>query len=97
MKFVTIREFRNKTAEVREDLKTEGEIVLTANGRPFALLSRVEPDSVEQEVRALRRARARVAVERMRAQAKQRGLDGMTMDQVDELIAAVRRKRHGRQ
>jgi antitoxin (DNA-binding transcriptional repressor) of toxin-antitoxin stability system len=93
MKFVTIREFRNETAKIRKDLEAEREVVLTANGRPFALLSRVEPDSVEDEVLAVRRARARIAIDRMRAQAKARGLDKMTMEDVDAFIADVRRRR----
>jgi len=93
MKFVTIREFRNKTAEIRKDLEAEREVVLTANGRPFALLSRLDPDTVEDEIIALRRARARVAIARMRAQAKAQGLDKMTMEEIDAIIADVRRKR----
>jgi antitoxin (DNA-binding transcriptional repressor) of toxin-antitoxin stability system len=93
MKFVTIREFRNETAKIRKDLEAEREVVLTANGRPFALLSRVKPDSVEDEVLAVRRARARIAIDRMRAQAKARGLDKMTMEDVDAFIADVRRRR----
>ncbi|NQT54222.1 hypothetical protein HQ576_19350 [bacterium] len=93
MKFVTIRELRNKTAEIRNDLDTEREIVLTANGRPFALLSRLDPDTVEDEIIAVRRARARIAIERMRAQAKAQGLDGMSMDEVDGIIADVRSRR----
>jgi len=93
MKFVTIREFRNKTAEIRRDLDTELEIVLTANGRPFALLSRLQPETVEDEIFAVRRARARVAIDRMRAQAKAHALDRMTMSEIDAVIADVRRKR----
>ena len=40
------------------------------HGRPFALLSRVEPDTVEEEILAIRRARARIAIDAMRRQAK---------------------------
>jgi len=93
MKFVTVREFRNKTAQIRRDLEAEREVVLTANGRPFALLSRLDPDTVEDEIIAIRRARARVAIARMRAQAKAQGLDKMTMEEIDAIIADVRRKR----
>jgi len=92
MKFVTIRDFRNKTAEIRKDLDSEREIVLTANGRPFTLLSRLDPDTVEDEIMAVRRARARLAIDRMRAQAKAEGLDRMTMDEIDSVIADVRKR-----
>jgi len=93
MKFISIRDLRSNTARLRKDLEEEREVVVTANGRPFALMTRVEPDSVEEEILAIRRARARMAIERMRAQAKARGLDKMTMAEIDAVIADVRRKR----
>lgn len=93
MKFVTIRELRSKTATIRKDLDEDREIVLTANGRPFAVVSRIEPDSVEEELQAIRRARAKVAVERLRAQAKAKGLNRLTMDDIDAMIAEARRQR----
>jgi antitoxin (DNA-binding transcriptional repressor) of toxin-antitoxin stability system len=95
MKFVTIRELRSKTATVRRDLDQEREIVLTANGRPFAVLARVEPESVEEELQAIRRARAKVAVDRIRAGAKAKGLDRLTAGEIDTIITEVRKQRRG--
>jgi antitoxin (DNA-binding transcriptional repressor) of toxin-antitoxin stability system len=95
MKFVTIRDLRSKTAAIRKDLEQEREIVLTANGRPFAVMTPVGSDTVEEEIRAIRRARAKAAVERIRAQAKARGLDKLTMKEIDTLIAEARRARRG--
>ncbi len=93
MKFVTIRELRSKTASIRKDLDQDREIVLTANGRPFAVVSRIEPDAVEEELQAIRRARAKVAVERLRAHAKATGLNRLTLGEIDALIAEARRQR----
>ena len=93
MKFVTIRELRSKTATIRKDLDQDREIVLTANGRPFAVVSRIEPDSVEEELQAIRRARAKVAVERVRAHAKAKGLNRLTLDDIDAMVAEARRQR----
>ena len=91
MKFMSIRDFRSRP--IRKNIAAEREIVLTANGQPIALVSAVGPDNLEDELLALRRARARVAIDRMRAQAKAHGLDKMTMDEIDAIIAEVRRKR----
>ena len=91
MKFMSIRDFRSRP--IRKNIASEREIVLTANGQPIALVSAVEPDNLEDELLALRRARARVAIDRMRAQAKAQGLDKMTMEEIDAIIADVRRKR----
>ena len=93
MKFVTVRELRSKTAALRKDLEEEREIVLTANGRPFAVMSRVEPDFLEQELQAIRRARAAAAVARIRAAAKIKGLNRLTLADIDRLIDETRRQR----
>jgi antitoxin (DNA-binding transcriptional repressor) of toxin-antitoxin stability system len=93
MKFITIRDLRGNTARIRKDLETEGEVVITVNGRPFALMTRVEPDKLEEEILAIRRARARAALSRIRVKAKAEGLDRLTMEQIDVIIAEARRKR----
>jgi antitoxin (DNA-binding transcriptional repressor) of toxin-antitoxin stability system len=75
MKFISIRDLRNDTAGLRRDLQADREIVVTANGRPIAIMTRVDPDTVEEEILAIRRARARAALSRMRDRARSEGLD----------------------
>lgn len=91
MKFITIRDLRSNTARLRKDLQTEREVVITANGRPFAVMTRVEPDKFEDEILAIRRARARAAISRIRTNAKAAGLDRLTMEQINAIIAETRR------
>jgi len=93
MKFITIRDLRSQTAQLRKDLEKDREVVVTANGRPFAIMTRVEPETVEDELLALRRARAQAALSRIRAKAKTEGLDRMSMDAIDAVIARARRAR----
>lgn len=93
MKFISIRELRTNTAGIRKDLAAEREIVVTANGQPFAVMTSVKPDTVEDEILAIRRARAKEALSRIRARAKETGADRLTMDEIDAVIAEVRRKR----
>ena len=95
MKFVTIRDLRANTGRLRKDLKDGREVVITANGRPFALMTPVEPDTVEEEVLAIRRARAQAALSRIRAKAKDEGLDRTRAAGIDAIIAKVRRERRG--
>jgi antitoxin (DNA-binding transcriptional repressor) of toxin-antitoxin stability system len=96
MKFITIRDLRGNTARIRKDLEAEGEVVITANGRPFAVMTRVKPDKLEQEIVAIRRARAASAISRIRQKAKAEGLDRLTMEQIDAIVAEVRRERHAK-
>jgi antitoxin (DNA-binding transcriptional repressor) of toxin-antitoxin stability system len=93
MKFISIRDLRKDTAGLRRDLQADREIVVTANGRPIAVMTRVGPDSLEEEILAIRQARARAALSRMRAKAKAEGLDRLSMDQIDAIVAQVRRER----
>ena len=95
MKFITIRDLRSNTAKLRKDLQTDRELVVTANGRPFAVMTRVDADAVEEEILAIRRARAHAALSRTRARAKSDGLDRMTMEQINALVAKARRQRRG--
>ncbi len=95
MKFITIRDLRANTATLRKDLQTEREVVITANGRPFAVMTRIEPDKIEEEILAMRRARAQGAIGRIRAKAKAAGLDRLSKDQINDIISEVRRDRQG--
>ncbi|MEI8190006.1 MAG: type II toxin-antitoxin system Phd/YefM family antitoxin [candidate division NC10 bacterium] len=93
MRFVPIRELRTKTASIRQDLAKAHEIVLTANGRPFAAMTPVNPDTVEEEIQAIRRARTQAAIGAIHAASRATGGDKLTMDDIDAEIAAVRRTR----
>lgn len=93
MKFISLRDLRNDTAALRRDLQADRELVVTANGKPIAVMTRVGPDNVEEEIQAIRRARARSALGRMRARARSAGLDALTIDQVDAIVAKARRER----
>ncbi len=93
MKFATIREFRSKTAAMRKSLEREQEIILTSKGRPVALVTRLNSDTVEEELKAIRLARFRVAVDQIRAEAKASGVDKMTMKEINAIIAEARREK----
>ena len=93
MKFVSLRDFRTRTGAIRKDLVAENEIVLTANGRPIAILAAVDEDSFEERLEALRRSRGRALLARIQANAKATGADKLTMDEIDAVIAKARRAR----
>ncbi|MBI5577130.1 MAG: type II toxin-antitoxin system Phd/YefM family antitoxin [Deltaproteobacteria bacterium] len=90
MKFLSIRDLRSNTAAVRKSLASEGELVLTASGKPIAVLAPVSPDTVEETVMAIRRARFTQALDKAHAAAKEAGLSAFHMEDVDSLIARAR-------
>ena len=92
MKFLSTRDLRNRPGYVR-DLAREDDLVLTANGKPGAILVCVEDDEFEETAWAIRQAKAQRALSRMRGQASRRGLDRLATAALDAEIRAVRSKR----
>lgn len=91
MKYVSVRDLRNRASEVWRDLAKEKDLVLTSNGRPIAILSSIGEDNVDEALTALRRARAVLAVKKLQAQSVAQGTDKLTDDEIEEEVAAVRR------
>jgi len=93
MKFVSVRDLRGKAAEIWKTLPGEGEIVVTSNGRPIAILAAVNEANLEESLSAFRRARAVEAVAGLQRESARPGATRITMDEIDAEIKAVRKKR----
>lgn len=91
MKTVTIRDLRTNPRAVRETLKSEGETVLTASGRPVAVMISVDAGTVDATLETLRRARGLDALRSLRKHSRQRGLNRLSAGEVDSIIAKARR------
>jgi antitoxin (DNA-binding transcriptional repressor) of toxin-antitoxin stability system len=89
MKFLSSRVLRNQPGVVR-DLAGDDDLVLTANGKPFAILVGIAEDEFEQTAQAIRQARAQLAVSRMRKTAARRGVDRLSPRAIDAEIRAAR-------
>ena len=92
MKFLSARDLRNRPGFVRELVRKE-DVVLTANGKPVALLLGVEDDDFEETAQAVRQARALRALSRMRRQAESKGISDMSLAAINAEIHAERFKR----
>ena len=91
MKFITIRDLRGNSKKLGGLLKKSGKLVLTSNGKPIALLTAVSEDNIEDELIALRQARAIVALERVRADAEKGGTSSLSMEKIDQIIRKDRK------
>jgi len=91
MKFITIRDLRGNSKKLGGLLKKSGKLVLTSNGKPIALLTAVSEDNIEDELIALRQARAIVALERVRADAEKGGTSSFSMEKIDQIIRKDRK------
>lgn len=93
MRFISTRELRNRPGAVREWAQKE-DLVLTADGKPIAILIGIENDDVEQAALILRQARAQRALTRMRGQASRSGAAQLSGRALEAEIRAVRRKQN---
>lgn len=93
MNFVTVRELRGKSAAVWDALASKGDLVVTSNGKPIAILSSTTAETLEASLTALRHARAQLAVAEMQARARESGADRMTLEEINAEIAKVRSQR----
>jgi hypothetical protein len=95
VKFLSIRELRSSTGQLKELLSDEGKVILTTNGKPAALMIEVSEDSLEEVLIDIRIAQARRSIRLMQEQSVRDGLDKMTLDEINDEIAAARRERAG--
>ena len=96
MKFISIRDLRNKSAQIQKELPKEKEMILTSNGKPFAILSMVSGETLEETLMALRRARAITAVTEMQMQSVKAGTDRMTKEEINKEIQDERKHRQSK-
>jgi antitoxin (DNA-binding transcriptional repressor) of toxin-antitoxin stability system len=96
MEFVSARDLRIQPGKVWQRLTESGELVVTWNGKPIALLSSVDEATLEQSLTALRRSRAQVAVSQLRAKAQASGTDKLSLDEINAEIQAMRKARKPR-
>lgn len=92
MKVMSIRDLRNHSKELQKVVPEEN-VVLTSNGRPFALIIDAGDDPAELE-QVVRQARAQLAVSRLRREAAESGSATMSDADVDAEIRAARATRN---
>jgi len=93
MAFVSIGDMRTRPGEVWRQLRTEGDLVITSSGQPFALMISAENDDIEELLIALRRAQAQLAVSRLRKQAEMQKVNRLSEEEIQAEILQARRER----
>ena len=93
MKFVSVRDLRNKSGQLWKELPEEREMVITSNGRPIAILATISESNLEESLTAFRQARAVEAVASLQRRSVEQGTDKISMDEINAEIKAVRKKR----
>ena len=90
MIFITSREMTSSPRETWEKLAKEGELTITKNGQPAAIMLDVDAEDYGETMRLLRQVKAARFISRARAEASERGF--LSQDEINAEIAAARRE-----
>jgi len=98
MTFLSIRELRASTSRLKDLLSEDGKIVLTANGKPAALMLEVSDSSLEELLLDLRQLQAKRALRTLQDNAQKNGTADLSLAEINAEITAVRKnpKKAGR-
>ena len=92
MKFISVRDFRTSSANIWKVLPGEQEMIITNNGRPIALLTSLNENNFENVLSSVRQARAINAVKLIQQDSIKKGMDTITMEEIDEEIRRIRKE-----
>jgi hypothetical protein len=94
MEFVPYRLLRNEPNTLRRKLEDQGELIVTVDGKPFAVMIDLSGnDNLDDIMLMVSRLRAQMAARAIRSQARRNGLDQLSDEQVDEIVQKTRAER----
>ena len=93
MDFVTTKDLRAESGAVWKKLEAGTDIVITRNGKPFALMVQSSGESLEPMLRAIRAERLMATVQKIQQQSVANGLNKMSMKEINAEIAQARKER----
>jgi hypothetical protein len=96
MEFVPYRLLRNQPGELRKRLEEQGELVVTVNGEPLAVMLQIPKGSPEDFVILVAQVRAQLAAVQIREGARKGGEDRMSPREVDDLVKETRLRRRAK-
>ena len=96
MKLIGTKELAANPRKVLRQASRDGSVVITENGHPKGLLTPTSEETFLEDMQDQIRARSRRAVSQIRREAARRGLDRLTMRDIDREIAAARKARRMR-
>ena len=93
MQFVPYRDLCNEPSALRKKLASEGELIVTVDNKPFAVMIHLGDENVQDILLMVSRLRAQMAARSIRSQARRDGLDKMTLKDINSLIRRDRTER----
>ena len=88
MNFFTVRDLRSSPKNIWDSLSGDGQVVITNNGKPSALMLDISDGNLEVTLSAFKQAQAMIAVNNMRKNAAAAGY--MSDEEINAEIVAAR-------
>jgi hypothetical protein len=92
-KWLASREFSAHPGRALAAVSRAGRVLVTANGRPKAIMIPTSEETLARDLEMLDRVTLTRAVEAIRADSVVNGTDGITIEEIDAEVAAVRSAR----
>lgn len=92
MRFFSVRDLRSKPKAIWQTLASQVEVVITSNGKPKAIMVPADESDFEDKLAAVRRAEAMRAVARTRESAAASGASGLSLEQIESEVQAIRKE-----
>ncbi len=93
MNFYTARELRANPRDIWANLAEKNEVIITNNGKPTALMVKIDDENLEEVLASVRQAMAMRAVNKLRMDSIESGKSNMSEKEINEEIAKMRRER----
>ena len=91
MNFYTIEELQSAPGGLLQELKDDGELVITSGGKPAALMLNLAEGGFDERINAIIQDKAQAAFDSMRARAA--ACSFLSDEEIEAEIAAVRAKK----
>lgn len=89
MNFYSVRDLRTTPKTIWQDLSSDGQVIITNNGKPTAILLDISDGSFEETLKAIKQAKAMIAFNSMREKAHKK--DFMNDEEIEQEINAYRK------
>ena len=93
MTFYSVRDLRSSSRNIWNSLTSDGEIIITNNGKPAALMLDISRGNFEETLMAIKQAQAMIAVNNIRSRWAQ--ADPLSLDEINAEIKAAREEMKG--
>lgn len=92
MDFYTVRDLRTIPKNIWDNLNEKGEVVITNNGKPTALMLNIEDCKLEEILAVVKQAQVMRAINNMRLNAVRNNVGNLSEEEIEQEIAEMRKE-----